>query len=370
MQRIGIFGGSFNPVHLEHINMAHIAIKELKLDKLFVMPTFSSPHKSSMSVSPLDRLNMLKLAFLGQDKIEVSDYEIEKKGKSFSFITAEYFRSLYPDSEIFWICGGDMLADFKRWKNPERILKAVELASFLREDYFVDLEKEHKYFRENFNSDFIEINYKGKKYSSTRIRVYSGLGLSLEGLTDSKVIEYIEKNKLYSGNEYFEYVKKVLPLKRLIHTAEVVIKADSIQTEFDIDQPLPAGASDMLKRIDWKAGTGIKITYTNSFPAGNDFTLSNVKSDFIGIPLTTKVMAANSKDQKITIATTTDTASIISDSSKIDFSGKLNFPGNGSNIKISNIETGKTKNLTSFPFSLLLLLSLLILLLFIFIYNK
>lgn len=236
MERIAIFGGSFNPVHSEHINLVNIAIEKLNLDKLFVVPTFISPHKENLDASASDRLAMLRLAFMDNEKVEISDFEIQNGGNSYSYITCEHFRKEYPYAEIFFICGGDMLVDFYRWKNPDRILNAVTLASFDREDYFVDYTYQHKYFLEKFNKDFVEIGYKGKKFSSTRIRVYSMLKLPLDNLTDKSVIEYIEKNEVYKSNIYFEYATSVLPTKRLIHTAEVVIKAESKVRELSLSK--------------------------------------------------------------------------------------------------------------------------------------
>ena len=81
MAKVGIFGGTFNPVHKEHVEIAKHAIKELSLDSLLIMPTFISPHKTLAPASPKDRVNMLKLAFLGESGIEISEYEIEKQGK-------------------------------------------------------------------------------------------------------------------------------------------------------------------------------------------------------------------------------------------------------------------------------------------------
>jgi nicotinate-nucleotide adenylyltransferase len=123
MKRIGVLGGTFNPVHSEHVALAKSAVKELELDKLLVMPTYISPHKNTTPASSQDRLNMLKLAFLGQDKIEVSDYEIKRQGKSYTYLTVEYLKE-QEDCELFFIVGGDMLTDFKTWKYPERILNA------------------------------------------------------------------------------------------------------------------------------------------------------------------------------------------------------------------------------------------------------
>lgn len=255
MERIGIFGGTFNPVHLEHVEVACAAVKELNLDKLFVMPTYISPHKNSLPAPPEDRLNMLKLAFRDDEAIEVSDYEIEKKGKSYTYLTVEYFKKKFG-GRLFFICGGDMLTDFKSWRYPERILNSCTLAVFDREDSFTDFEKEREYFKKTFGKDYIKLNYVGKNVSSTKIRVYSAFSLSTDGLSDDKVEEYIERNELYKSNGYIEYVKCTLPEKRLVHTANVVVTALKKVKALGLDEEKVVTACvlhDCAKYID--AGT-------------------------------------------------------------------------------------------------------------------
>ncbi len=250
MERIGIFGGTFNPVHVEHVNIVESAINELNLDRLFVMPTFLSPHKTLIPAPEVDRINMLKEAFSGLEKVEVSDYEIKKGGVSFTYQTAEEFRKNYPTAKIFWIVGGDMLVDFKTWRYPERILSSVDLAVFNREDIDVDYKREREYFIDKFGKDFIKLKYNGKVCSSTKIRVYSAFNLPLDRLVPKSVSDYIEKNGLYKGDKYTEYVVKNLPEKRLKHTANVVIKALSKAKELGLSQEkvmITATLHDMAK---------------------------------------------------------------------------------------------------------------------------
>ena len=114
--KTGILGGTFNPVHVEHVALAKAAVKELKLDRLIVVPDFLPPHKSVIPASAKDRLNMLELSFRDDGRIEISDFEIMREGKSYTYLTVEHFRSLDPEGELFFILGGDMLADFKTWR--------------------------------------------------------------------------------------------------------------------------------------------------------------------------------------------------------------------------------------------------------------
>lgn len=235
MQRIGIFGGTFNPVHSEHVSLAKTAVKELNLDKLFIVPTFISPHKSTASVSAEHRVNMLKLAFLGEDKIEISNFEINSGGVSYSYITAEYFKNNFPSAQIFLIVGADMLKDFKTWKYPQRILNAVTLVGAKRQDFIADFSKESEYIESEYGKNVEFLTFNGESRSSTKIRVYASLGLSLSGMTSDKVQEYITANNLYEGGLYYEYLKRVLPEKRLIHTANVIVTALKKVKELGLD---------------------------------------------------------------------------------------------------------------------------------------
>ena len=240
-------------MHNEHILIAENAVKELGLDKLFIMPTFSAPHKSKNATSPIDRLNMLKLAFLDKEKIEVSDFEINNGGKSYSYITAEHFGSLYD--EVYMIVGGDMLENFKTWRYPERIVNAVNIAVFNREDFTVDYKKESDYFIKNFKKDFYKLSYNGKNQSSTKIRVYSSLGLDISTMTAQSVCDYIKEKGLYVGGEIERAVKSALPIKRLTHTANVVITALKKVKELNLDQDVvktTALLHDIAKYCDYK----------------------------------------------------------------------------------------------------------------------
>ena len=152
MKRIAVLGGTFNPVHLEHVELCKNAIAELNLDKLLVMPTYISPHNTSAPAPTIDRLEMLKRAFSGVEKVEISDYEILKEGKSYTYQTVEHFAE-NKDAKLFFIMGGDMLTDFKSWRYPERIVNSCTLAVFERENTFTDFKAEKEYFNKTFNKD-------------------------------------------------------------------------------------------------------------------------------------------------------------------------------------------------------------------------
>lgn len=229
MQKIGIFGGTFNPVHNEHVLTAKAAIQALELDKLYIMPSHISPHKIGADVASfLDRFNMLKLAFDGVDKIEISDYEEVKGGISYTYQTLEHFKNLYGEAELFFLMGEDMINDFPTWKNPEVIAKTATIIFVNRKDGFSNYDETKnavEFIKNTYGAKIIKLDFCGKECSSSKIRVYNKLGLNITLFTDGKVVEYIKVNGLYLGDINYERVKNILPENRLIHTAGVILTA-------------------------------------------------------------------------------------------------------------------------------------------------
>ena len=134
MARIGIYGGTFNPPHMGHIRAALTAVDTLGLDRLLVIPDRIAPHKQlpEDSASPEQRLEMLQLALSGKEKIQVSDLELRREGKSFTYETLEQLRKDYPEDQLILLMGTDMFLSFHQWRNPERILAHAQLGVFYR----------------------------------------------------------------------------------------------------------------------------------------------------------------------------------------------------------------------------------------------
>ena len=134
MEKIGIFGGSFDPPHIGHIQSAQQAAKALGLDRLLMIPAAAPPHKSGCFVSGEHRLAMLRIACGDDPVLQPSDMELRRSGPSYTFETVEAVRDAYPDAEVFLLMGSDMFLSFLNWKHPERILAQAKLAVFCRGD--------------------------------------------------------------------------------------------------------------------------------------------------------------------------------------------------------------------------------------------
>lgn len=223
--RIGIFGGSFNPVHIEHIRVAEAAIASLRLDTLFVMPAYAPPHKSGKEIADDSaRLETCRIAFQGVKKAVVCDYELQKKGTSYTYLTCRHFRELYPQAEIFWLLGTDMLRDFPTWKEPQSILNDVTLAVCARNEKEGWAKAELGVFREKFRKEFAIVGYNGGDVSSTKVRVLAGAGEDVAPYVGEAVAAYMQEKRLYE----IPAAKEALALQkpaRAAHSIRVALAA-------------------------------------------------------------------------------------------------------------------------------------------------
>lgn len=136
MARIGIYGGTFNPPHAGHIAAANFALMALELDRLLVIPARTPPHKQKNGdiTDGAHRLEMLKLAFAGEENITVSDMELQRDGISYTCRTVEILKAQYPGDELFLLMGTDMFLSFSSWYQPEQILKRATIAVLCRDE--------------------------------------------------------------------------------------------------------------------------------------------------------------------------------------------------------------------------------------------
>lgn len=136
MERIGIYGGTFNPPHLGHIRAAQQAAEALQLDRLLLVPVYIAPHKQlpEGSPSPEQRLEMLRLAVQGLPKLEVSDLELRRTGPSYTYQTVQELAERNPQAELTLLMGTDMFLSFRNWKNPDEILSRAALGVLYREE--------------------------------------------------------------------------------------------------------------------------------------------------------------------------------------------------------------------------------------------
>ncbi len=253
--KIAIFGGAFNPVHNEHVNIVKAAKSLLGFDKIIVIPSFIAPDKNySMTARAKDRLRMCALAFGGIEGVEVSDCEIARGGVSYSYVTCRRLKKLYPEDDLYFIIGADRLKDFHLWREPEEILKCVTLAVCARENA-ADVMRDIKKFNARFKRDAVVFDYVGKAVSSTNIRTLAALGEDFSAYVPESVKKYMLSHKLYYMPEV-EGVKKYLTESRWAHTVRVAQTAAKYCRRlnvYEFDAVLAAALHDCAKYLDESA---------------------------------------------------------------------------------------------------------------------
>ena len=196
--RILVFGGTFNPVHIGHVEMLKKAQEVISPDLTLVIPTFLPPHKSVSSdfLSSSDRLNMCKLAFDGFENTEVSDIEIEAKEKSYSVMTFLKLHEIYPDAEFVMLCGADMFLTLKTWYKYDELIKLTAFCALPRKVGATELNDYAKIVEQDGGKCII-LDETVTDISSTEIRrmIIDNIGVS--DFVPEKVCEYIENNNLF-----------------------------------------------------------------------------------------------------------------------------------------------------------------------------
>lgn len=197
--KIGIFGGSYNPPHKMHLDIALDLVNKGYVDKIIFVPTGSKYKYKTNLLSDDDRLKMLKLMIKNDDRFLISDYEL-KDEVVYTCETLAHFSEVYQNDEIYFICGADNLSYIDKWKNGLEILENYKILVIDRKTN--DLESILEQFNE-YRKNIIVASIKARDVSSTEIRelIANGDYKSLEKYLDEDVIKYIKKNKLYGNGE-------------------------------------------------------------------------------------------------------------------------------------------------------------------------
>ena len=191
--KIGIFGGSFNPPHKMHKEIAIELIKKHYVDKVIFVPTGSKYKYKNNLLSDKVRLNMLELMCKDTNNLEVSDFEL-KDDVVYTYLTLNYFKNKYKDDEIYFICGTDNLSYIDKWKRGEYILSNNKILVIKRNtDDINTLLDKYKGYKDNI----IVTDIKENEISSTKIREMIYNNKRVKNYLDNKVLDYIIRNKLY-----------------------------------------------------------------------------------------------------------------------------------------------------------------------------
>lgn len=194
---IGLFGGTFNPIHLGHVAIARQAWKEFELEKVIVMPSGNPPHKRNMEIAADEyRCEMVRLAIEDYPELEFSDYEIVKEGYSFSSETLTEFSQRYSD--IYFIIGADSLFQIEQWHCPKTVMQLATIVAANRDRHAVsELTAQAAHLEEKYGARIKFLHTPDIPISSSEIRQRIKDGQSVKGMLNPKVEDYIYKNGLY-----------------------------------------------------------------------------------------------------------------------------------------------------------------------------
>lgn len=202
MKRVGILGGTFNPVHSGHMIVARAALEQYDLDEVLIMTGGNPPHKNSSDILSAEiRHHMVKLAAQDENGLVPFDYEVNKKEQCYTAKTLTELKALNPDTEYYFIIGEDSLRDLQIWYKPEIIVSKCVLLAYPR-GRGAGFEQLVEKQRKALGADIRPVMAETFGVSSTVIRERIKAGKSVRYLVPDKVYEYIECNNLYKQGFY------------------------------------------------------------------------------------------------------------------------------------------------------------------------
>ena len=225
MQRIGIYGGAFNPPHLGHMKAAQYAVQALKLDKLLLIPSGTSPHKPLPAGSPTARQRLEMVRLWAGEKMHVCDLEIARGGTSYTYETVQQLKAQYPQDELVLCMGTDMFLSFHSWKKPQIILQNVSLAVFYRGDKgeIADIAAKKAEYEAAGHTIYLVEN-PVLEISSTQLRRMLVFGCAAPFLHED-VAEFIKENGLYGVGENYQN----LPIDQLETVVVNLLKPNRVK---------------------------------------------------------------------------------------------------------------------------------------------
>ena len=199
--KIGILGGSFDPIHNGHLHMAKQVLKEYELDKIIFMPAGHSPNKSETEMMPADiRLTMVQLALEGTKNLEASSLEVDSEERSYTYRTLQKLSEVYPNDDFYFIMGADSLDYFDQWYHPEIICQLATILVVNRDEFsYEDLSGKIGQLKCLFPADIRIVSCEKYDISSRKLREQIKKGENVSEYIPKDVLSYIKEHQLYRG---------------------------------------------------------------------------------------------------------------------------------------------------------------------------
>lgn len=199
-KKIGIMGGTFDPIHIGHLILGEKAYEQFHLDQILFMPSGNPPHKQNREgrASDEQRVEMVRRAIEGNPHFILSLEEMNTDGYSYTYLMLERLKKRNPDTEYYFIIGADSLFDFDGWKEPGRICKASHLLVAGRNHVGMDLlKKQMNYLEEKYQGNFQALDVPNLDISSKMLREWLGTGKDIRYYVADAVYRYITEEKIY-----------------------------------------------------------------------------------------------------------------------------------------------------------------------------
>ena len=199
MKKIGILGGTFNPIHYGHLIFAENACDQYTLDEFWFLPNAQPPHKQGQTILPAEhRVNMIRAAIDGNPKFTLSDWELKQEGLSYTARTMTCLTEEYPDTEFYFLVGEDSLFEIETWVKPEVILSHCRLLVAKRDSRkYGNIITQARYIEEKYHTKVDFVAFPEVNISSSQIRERQAAGMTIRYLLPEAVREYIEQYHLY-----------------------------------------------------------------------------------------------------------------------------------------------------------------------------
>lgn len=255
-KKIGIFGGTFDPIHQAHLTLGEIAYRQFGLDEIWFMPSKQPPHKMDKPVSPVeDRCAMVRLATADTPYFTCSGFELGLPGKSYTANTLTTLNQLYPDVQFYFIMGGDSLFALEEWHKPAVVLKQAVILAAVREDHdMFQMQEQIDYLSKKYEADIRLLYMPKMEMSSSEIRRRVRQGKAFDDLVPEPVARYICEHSLYIPGNYGEMkeqavsilpettvseiasgLKATLKAHRYEHTLNVAVLARQLAVSAGVD---------------------------------------------------------------------------------------------------------------------------------------
>lgn len=243
--KIGIMGGTFNPIHNAHLMMAQAAYEQYKLDEVWFMPSAKPPHKKQDEIATKDhRKRMVQFAIDKTPYFKFSNIEYKRKGNTYTYDTLVELKKEREDAHFFFIMGGDSLAQFEQWYHPEKIVKLCTILAASRDE--VSYEQTRQYCQQlsdRLKGDFRPLKMPAMSISSHEIRKRIKKGKSIAGYCPEPVVRYIQMHHLYGDSSFeipeneeerMDCLAASLRPKRFFHTLGVANTAANLAMMYGV----------------------------------------------------------------------------------------------------------------------------------------